>query len=103
MHLNYLRAGVGAGNLRDPHRHVFSRQGMPDEDHEVSIASYTVPTVRDVADAYSHQVTGLVRRPAYLSPASRTVVAFVASVIICGVGHNGSIDFRACSVPPCTS
>jgi hypothetical protein len=76
---------------------------MPDEDHEVSIASYTVPTVGDVADGYSHQVTGLMRRWPHLSPTLRSVVVDLASVIVCGVGHNGSIDFLACSVRLCTS
>ena len=76
---------------------------MPDKDHDVSIASYAVPTVRDVADGYSHEVTGLIRRSPHLSPSSRIVVAAFAGVIVCVVGHNGSIDFRACSVRLCTS
>lgn len=94
---------VGTSGLRDAHRHVFSRQGMPDKDHEVSIASYTVPTVSDVADGYSHQVTHLMPRSLYLSPTLRRVVVGFAGVIVCGVGHNSSIDFLACSVRPCTS
>jgi len=103
VHVDDLRTGVGTSGLRDAHRHVFSRQGMPDKDHEVSIASYTVPTVGDVADGYSHQVTGLIRRSPHLSPTLRSVVVDLASVIVCGVGHNGSIDFLACSVRLCTS
>ena len=103
VHVDDLRTGVGTSGLRDAHRHVFSRQGMPDEDHEVSIASYTVPTVGDVADGYSHQVTHLMPRSLYLSPTLRSVVVGLASVIVCGVGHNASIDFLACSVRLCTS
>ena len=74
VHVNDLGTGVGTRGLRDSHRHVFSRQGTPDKDHEVSIASYTVPTVGDVADGYSHQVTGLMRQSPHLSPARRSVV-----------------------------
>ena len=104
VHVNDFGTGVGTSGLRDSNRHVFSRQGMPDKDHEVSVSRYTVPTVGDVADGYSHQVTGLIRRSPHPSPTRRSVVVGrVAEVIICGVGHNGSIDFLACSVRPCTS
>ena len=103
VHVNDLGTGVGAGNLRDPHGRVFAGQGVTDEDHERPIAGHTVPTMRDVADGYSHQVTGLIRRSPHLSPATRPVVVFLAGAIICSVGHSGSIDFLACSVPPCTS
>ena len=103
VHVDDFGTGVGTSGLRDAHRHVFSRQGMPDKDHEVSIASYTVPTVGDVADGYSHQVTELIRRSFHLSRARCSVVVGFAGVIVCGVGHNGSIDFLACSVRLCTS
>ena len=104
VHVNDFGTGVGTSVLCDSNRHVFSRQGMPDKDHEVSIASYTVPTVGDVADGYSHQVTDLIRRSPHLSPTRRSVVVGrVAGVIVRRLGHDGSIDFLACSVPPCTS
>ena len=76
---------------------------MPDKDHEVSIARYTVPTVSDVADGDSHPVTNLMPRSLYLSTTLRRVIVCCAGVIVCGVGHNGSIDFLACSVRLCTS
>lgn len=103
VHVDDFGTGVGTSGLRDAHRHVFSRQGMPDKNHEVAIASYTVPTVGDFADGYSHKVTGLIPRPPHLSHTLRRVVVCCAGVIVCGVGHNGSIDFLACSVRLCTS
>jgi len=45
----------------------------------------------------------LMPRSLYLSPTLRRVVVGFAGVIVCGVGHNSSIDFLACSVRPCTS
>jgi hypothetical protein len=103
VHFNDLGTGVGAGNLRDPHCHVFPRQGVAGEDHAPPIAGHTVSTVRDVADNDSHQLTGLIRPPFHLSRAPRTITVFFAGYIVCDIGHNGSIDFLACSVHPCTS
>ena len=104
VHVNDFGTGVGTSGLRDSNRHVSSLQGLLDKDPEVSIARYTVPTVGDVADTYSHQVTGLIRRSPHLSPTRLSVfVGRVAEVMVFGVGHNGGIDFLACSVLPCIS
>ena len=93
--------------MRDPDRHVFARQRVTDKDHELPIAGYAVPTMRDAPDGHPNKIPGVQGRLAFLFPADRRLTGFITvfiTVLMIGdVGHNGSIDFPACSVPPCTS